>query len=77
MVSGGWAGGAGSGGVVADQLGVDGDLCCGVGLWMLDVGTWGGGGVCWMRWTTCCSFLFVADCIFVGCCCGGIGWCWE
>ena len=32
-----WAGGAGSGGVVADQLGVDGDLCCGVGLWVLDV----------------------------------------
>ena len=38
-----WAGGAGSGVFVADQLGVDGDLCCGVGLWMLDVGTWGGG----------------------------------
>ena len=37
-----WAGGAGSGVVVADKLGVDGDLCCGVGLWMLDVGTWGG-----------------------------------
>ena len=40
-----WAGGAGSGVVVADKLGVDGDLCCGVGLWMLDVGTWGGGGL--------------------------------
>ena len=30
-------GGTGSGGVVADQLGVDVGLCCDVGLWMLDV----------------------------------------
>ena len=30
-----WAGGAGSGGVVAGQLRVDGGLCCDVGLWML------------------------------------------
>ena len=35
------------------------------------------GGFCWMRWTTCCLFLVVADCIDGGCCCGGIGWCWE
>ena len=33
----GGLGGTGSGGVVADQLGVDVGLCCDVGLWMLDV----------------------------------------
>ena len=33
----GGLGGTGSGGVVADQLGVDDGRCCDVGLWMLDV----------------------------------------
>ena len=37
-------GGAGSGGGVADLLGVGGDLCCYVGLWVLDVA--GGGEFC-------------------------------
>ena len=54
MVSGGWAGGAGSGGVVADQLGVDGDLCCDVGLWMSGV-TGRGSFVGWSgQLSVCC-----------------------
>ena len=32
-----WAVSAGGGGIVADQLGIGGDLCCYVGLWVLDV----------------------------------------
>ena len=32
-----WAGSVEGGGIVADQLGVGGDLCCYVRLWVLDV----------------------------------------
>ena len=70
----GGLGGAGSGGVVADKLGVDGGLCCDVGLWMMDVA---GRELYWMVWTTCWLLFVVAGCIDGECCCREIGWCWE
>jgi hypothetical protein len=53
-----WAGSAEGGGIVADQLGVGGDLCCYVRLWVLDVA--GGGGVLLDE---------VVDLLFVDSCC--------
>ena len=52
-----WAGSVEGGGIVADQLGVGGDLGCYVGLWVLDVA---GGGVLLDE---------VVDLLFVVSCC--------
>ena len=51
-----WAGSAEGGGIVADLLGVGGDLCCYVRLWVLDAA--GGGGLL----DEVVDLLFVVSC---------------